>query len=287
MRALVLSGGGSKGQYHVGVVQHLVGDLGISYDLMCGVSVGALIATHLCQYPKGQEQEAARALAELFSGIENKDVWKHWFPFKFLHGLWQGGILNSKPLRKLIQKKLNLQHVKVSGRELRIGATSLNTGEYRIFTQHDSPLNDIVYASAAFPVAFEPIEIDGQWWSDGGIRSVTPIKSAIFAGADTIDVVMTSPRYSNPSFNPDPNALSVAMRTVELMSDQIIDDDLKKALLYNKLIEAGVEHEKRHISFNVIRPSSLVNENALDFNPEEAVAIQLRGRTDAQAVVLK
>lgn len=283
--ALVLSGGGAKGQYHVGAIQHLLGELGIKYDLVCGVSVGALIAAYLCQYPKGQEREASEALTRLFSSIENKDVWKHWIPFKYLHGLWKGGIMNSEPLMKTIERHLDPQKVRNSGRELRIGATSLSSGSYKIFTQHSVPLKDFIYASAAFPIAFSPKEIDGEYWSDGGIRTVTPIKSAIYAGATDIDVLMTSPEYSVPRFNPDPNTVEVALRTVELMSDQIVDDDLKKALLYNKLIEAGVEHEKRYINFRVIRPSGLVMENSLEFDKEEAKLVQLRGKIDAEQII--
>ena len=285
MRALVLSGGGSKGQYHVGVIQHLMGELGIQYDIICGVSVGALIAAFLCQFPLGQETEASKELTELFSGIENKQVWKHWFLVRYLAGLWKGGLMNSSPLKKTIDQNLDPKKIRNSGRELRVGAVSLNKGDYRIFTQHDVPIKDIVYASAAFPIAFEPIEMNGQWWTDGGIRTVTPIKSAIFAGADQIDVIMASPKYSIPRFNPNPNAIEVALRSVELMSDQIIDDDLKKALLYNKLIEAGIDHEKRFIEFNVIRPSGILNENSLEFIPREAKRMQLRGLLDSKRVI--
>lgn len=285
MRALVLSGGGSKGQYHVGVIQHLMGELGIQYDIICGVSVGALIAAYLCQYPKGQEAEASKELTELFSGIENKHIWKHWFLVRYFAGLWKGGLMNSKPLRNTINKYLDTDRIRNSGRELRVGAVSLNKGDYRIFTQYDMPLKKIIYASAAFPIAFEPIEIYGQWWSDGGIRTVTPIKSAIFTGATKIDVVMASPPYSIPRFNPDPNSVEVALRTIELMSDQIIDDDLKKALLYNKLIEAGVDHEKRYIEFNAVRPSEILNENSLEFLPKEAKVMQLKGLLDSKQVI--
>jgi NTE family protein len=284
MKALVLSGGGAKGQYHVGAMQHLMGTLGIQYDLIAGVSVGALIAAHACQYPLGAEKQASEDITELFSNIENKDVWKHWIPFRYLHGLWRGGIMDSRPLRETIDKHLDPEKVRESGRELRIGATSLNTGRYQIFDQNAVPLKDVVYASAAFPIAFPPKEIDGEYWSDGGIRTVTPIKSAIYAGADEIDVVMTSPAYSNPRFNPDPNTVEVALRTVELMSDQIIDDDLKKALLYNKLIAAGIDTEKRFIDFRVIRPSGQLMENSLEFDTKEAPVVQLRGRLDAQQV---
>src|ERR1700693_308620 len=56
-RALVLSGGGSKGAFEVGVLQRLMGDEQLDYDLLCGTSVGAINAAYLAQTPLGQPRE--------------------------------------------------------------------------------------------------------------------------------------------------------------------------------------------------------------------------------------
>ena len=52
-RALVLSGGGVKGAFQVGALMHSMGDLGRDYDIVCGVSVGALNAAGLCNVKRG------------------------------------------------------------------------------------------------------------------------------------------------------------------------------------------------------------------------------------------
>ncbi len=62
MRALVLSGGGAKGAYEVGALKYLLLDKETQYDIICGVSVGALNASFLSMYPLGQEKVAYQNL---------------------------------------------------------------------------------------------------------------------------------------------------------------------------------------------------------------------------------
>lgn len=286
MRALVLSGGGSKGQYSVGAIQHLMGVKGIQYDIICGVSVGALIAAYLCQFPKGEEAEAAEGLLALFSNVRNQDVWKHWKPFRYLHGLWKGGLTDSSPLRQTIKDKLDVERVRTAGRELRIGVTSLTSGLHHTFTQDAYNLAELVYASAAFPVAFEPSYFDKQWWSDGGIHTVTPVKAAIDAGATHVDVVLVAPCHAIPRVIPHPTTIQVAVRTIELMTDKMFDADIKLTILHNALVKALQEPDttKRYVHINVIRPQQFMTENSLDFNQLEAAIMRARGFRDASIV---
>src|SRR5437868_11989774 len=64
-RALVLSGGGSKGAFEVGVLQRLMGDERTDYDLLCGTSVGAISGAERAQTPLGQPREAAAKVRRL------------------------------------------------------------------------------------------------------------------------------------------------------------------------------------------------------------------------------
>jgi len=289
MRALVLSGGGSKGQFQVGALKHLLYDLGEQYDLLCGVSVGALVASFLAQYPLGQEKQAYKDLEELFSGVENKDIWKRWFPFGKLHGLpldfWpfskmkKSSFVNSKPLQELVGSKLNIKRIKKSGRQLIVGAVNLKTGEYNTFDQEHRPLSKAVLASSSFPAFFLPVLIQNDLWTDGGIRTVTPIKAAIDNGATEIDIIMCSPENVQQNFKRSPSAFDVAIRSIDIMMDQVIDDDLDKALLNNQI------EGKKKIKFKVIRPDFQLNEDSLNFNPKEAKKLQHLGYMKAVEVI--
>lgn len=288
MRALVLSGGGSKGQYHVGAVQALVCELRKAYDVYCGVSVGALVAAHLAQFPEREARQGADALAHLFSSIHTEDIYRHWFLVRELASLWKPAVFDASPLRKLISTHLDVDRVRASGKKLRIGATNLSNGSYHIFTEETPMLREAVYASAAYPVAFSPSHFNGSWWVDGGVRSVTPLESAFRLGATEIDVVMAFPPKSTRVFDPKPETIDVALRSVELMSDQIVEDDVKKATLYNRLLEAGVDcGTKEAAKLTIIRPSEPLDVNALHFDPADARRLQHRGFRDALEAATK
>ena len=276
-RALVLSGGGSKGPFHVGAVQRLIGELGIHYPILCGVSVGAMVAGFLAMYPKGDEAQAALELDRLFLSIRNRDVWKHWKFFRRAAALWKPSILNTAPLQELVKKRLDGKRIRDSGKKLRIGAVSLTKGNYQVFTEETVPLHLAILASSAFPGFFTPIHMADQWWTDGGVQHVTPIKSAIKAGATAIDVVITEPREASPGFNPDPDAPDVLLRSLELMVHQLTWADVKHARMINVLVEAGLAPGKRHVPIRVISPDSSLNGDSLNFDPEEAVTIAGHG----------
>ena len=124
MRALVLSGGGCKGAFQVGALQHLMVNLKKQYDVYCGVSVGAINCAHLAMYPKSEGVTAAMDLHELWKNLETKKVYKRWFPFGKLHALWKKSIYNSKPLKQMMHRELDKPRMRNSGCRLRISRCS-------------------------------------------------------------------------------------------------------------------------------------------------------------------
>jgi NTE family protein len=282
--AHVYSGGGSRGDYHIGFVRRRA-ELGDDPQVVTGVSVGALVAAFIAQYPVGQFPEAAKNLETLFDSVETSDIWKRWFPFGKLHGIHKPSFLNSEPLRELIDEKLDARAVNKSNRWLRIGATSLTSGQYKIFGGDFVPLKKAVEASAAFPAMFRPVRIGGEWYTDGGVRTVTPIQSAIDAGATHIHVCMTGPPNPSLEFDSDPSGIDVAFRAIDLMSEEIVAKDLKIAEMYNRLIDEHIDCDgKRRIEFTVTRPDSILNDNPLEWDAAKREEIQARGYHDAMAL---
>ena len=106
-RALVLSSGGSRGQFHVGAVKHLMGDLRQHYDIFAGVSVGALIAGFLAQYPKGAEDEAADGLVDLFTPLSSKHLYRPW-RMGLMSGFWKSSLYDASPLRELLRTAVDV-----------------------------------------------------------------------------------------------------------------------------------------------------------------------------------
>jgi NTE family protein len=251
MRALVLSGGGSKGAYEVGVIKALV-NKGCKWDVIAGISVGALNGTWMAMH--SDPVEGAQQLERFWLDIKNnKSIYKNWWCGP-LGSLFYGGAFNTQPLRKLIQKNLDTEKLQSSGIKLMIGSVSLTTGEYRIADNNTPDLDKWVMASSAFPLAFPPEHIDDQIWIDGGVRNV--VKA--YPEVDVIDVVVATNPDRLAAFGPNKakNALLIGSRCIDLMSDEIIKNDIIVV--------------DQHTKVNVYMPDvSMRLQHPLTFDPAE------------------
>lgn len=227
MKALVLSGGGSAGPFHLGALERLYA-LGHRYDMYVGVSVGALISSFLAMYPSGQETKGLLECRKLFLRVKNRNIWKHWSGGIFtsiLPWLNKHSLYNSSPLERLARKTLSEPALRASDKQLLVGAVSLTTGKYRVFDKSFPHITEAVLASASYPVFFKPIEIDGQLWSDGGLRNVTPIKAALDAGATEVHCVTCVPQERG--IWKGGGVLDVAGRALSLVMDEVVSGDLE------------------------------------------------------------
>jgi len=282
MRALVLSGGGARGAYQAGALKYLIGDLGLRYDILCGISVGALNCGFLSMFSKEKETDGLAELVNIWETISTEKVHKRWFPFGRLHCLWEKSLYNSKPLMDLVRSRLDLNIVRNSGKMVGVGAVSLSTGKFRMFTQNDDSFVDGVLASSSFPAFLTPIEIDGELWSDGGIKEVTPLQQAIDFGATEIDVIMCSPLKPSEAYNENDNTIDVAMRSIGVMNDEIMVNDIKMALMYNKLVSLGAAGDKRIINIKLIYPDSGLNIDSLVFDHDKIMNLINQGYEEAK-----
>jgi NTE family protein len=283
MRALVHSGGGAKGAYGVGALRHLLGNLQIQYDAYCGVSVGAINCAFLAQFASGQEKEAADQLVYLWSQIQTKDIYKRWWPFGAWHALWQTSMYDSSPLQQLIRKYIDLDKIRISDKKTSAGAVSLNSGKYTVFDQSSDHFIEAVIASASFPGMLMPVRFLDQLWSDGGIKEISPLKTAVDLGADTIDVIMTSPQTRIKKFIENPTTIDIMKRSIDLSSDKIMSNDIERMEMYNKLAEAGLTG-KKYVKINIIRPNHNLIENLLDFDPIKIREMMQIGFEDAHKI---
>jgi len=282
IRALVQSGGGAKGAYQVGVLHRWLHDEERHYEINAGTSIGAINALKLVQHKKGDEKKAWSELHDIWTGVSTPDVYKRWFPLGMIHGLWQPALYNSAPLRELIAAHVDRDKVLQSGKVLRMGAVSLDSGEYTLFDETTEDLVSAVLASASYPVFLLPIRIDGELYSDGGIRTVTPLKAAIDAGATEVDVIMTQTYPATWSPLKDPDAIDIAQRTLSIMTNEIVENDLKLAVRHNERIADGRGGPgRRHIPIRVVRPRTGLGCSSLDFDPEKIRRMIERGKADA------
>ncbi|MGZ6124362.1 MAG: patatin-like phospholipase family protein [Myxococcales bacterium] len=275
-RALVLSGGGSKGAFEVGVLQRLMGEEQIDYDLLCGTSVGAINAAYLAQTPLGQPREAAAKLRALWDTVSTDKVRRPWFPFREASAFWKTSVYDSEPLHQWIRAGLDANAVRASGRGLRVVSVSLGTGESFVADERTPDLAEWVIASSAFPVMLTPASIEGDLWTDGGLRTVTPLGEAIRAGADEADVVLCSdPFASSPFAIGDAHAIpQLLLRSIDIMNGEVSRADLRIAGLKNDLSQLRPEYRK--VKIRLFQPEAPLPFDSLDFDP-----VNLRKMIDA------
>jgi len=263
-----------------------------------------LNAVILAQGPKGGDglKEAFRHLNSIWENIKgNRDIRKNWMPLigPLLGLIHKDSYYNSKPLQNLVKKHVIEERVRESGRKLRIGAVAYGTGEYKVVTEETKELWKWVVASSAFPVFLTPIRIEGteqqkkendnELWLDGGVRRITPLNSAIEAGAEIIDVIVTAPikaRYLNPEEDwpgTKINMAKIAKRTIDLMINEIFARDLRLAHLYNRLFETDAAPDRRKIDINVFAPEDHLQVNSLDFDPDNIREMIEKGRAVARS----
>lgn len=277
MRSLVLSGGGNKGAAQAVVIKYLTNECKYKYNSIHGISVGALNGSFLSMF--SDDEEGANKLIDFWSSLKDKQVKKQWCPFGVVSALWKNSVYNSQPLINLVKSYLSLDKIRASGKKITVSAVSLTTGNYKVFSEKDDCFIDAVLASSSFPAMLNPIDIAGELYTDGGVKHITPLKEAIDAGATEIDMIICAPKQTTAKYNKKSNALKLASRTIDLMTDEIIEADLKKAQLYNEILLLKSSYDgKRFVKINVYRPINDLTEDSLDFSPETIKMLMEKGK---------
>lgn len=265
MKALVLSGGGAKGGYQVGVLKRWVEESADPYEpsIIIGTSIGNLNGGFVAQAPAGEFRHWVAKLEQLWLGIDTPDVYKKWF-FCEAAALWKWSVYNSQGARDIIDANIDPEALRGSGRKFRSVYVSWRTGEILVGTEQDDDIRDKMYASASFPVFFEPAVVGDELCTDGGLRDIAPIGLALEIGAKEIDVVLCSNPENSDDWHSDlPGVLPYALRCVDIMSTEILLNDVKMCLLKNKLPEYD------YVDLRVVEPTRPLGDS-FDFSPTES-----------------
>jgi len=285
MKALVLSGGGCKGAYQAGAILHLMNNLGLKFDIICGSSVGAINAAFLAQYPKENFQEACNDLVKFWLDLEQKQIYKNWFPFGRVHSLWKQSLYNSQPLENLIEEIIDVEKLKNSGVFLRVGTVSVNTGEYKVYNQRAINIKKAITASASFPPYFFPVKIEDDYEYDAGLREYTPIKAAIDAGAKEIYIISTEPK-DLPIINAKKlKTFGLFKRFINTLAYEVIVNDFNQLQKTNKDVLEGTRKDKRFVDCKLILPKEELVEDALNFNHKIITKLIQVGYNDSKEII--
>lgn len=268
MRALLLSGGGSRGAFQVGALKYLLEKEQDRpwYKVFYGSSIGAINAAFLSQFE--DPYKATSNLLQLWGPLNDNSFRKHWLPLGVLHGLWKTSFYDTKPLKWLLDEHLHPEAIRDAGNKLRIGATSLRTGRYRLFTEQCANLRDAVLAASAFPVLFPPVQIDNQLWVDGGFCNTNPLKTIIeVTGVSEIDIITALPLRS-PYYRDDPRStVSVAAQVFDTLIDEILNKDIARATKCNDdCSESQWKVGKRFVKLRIVKMDHSIPGHSVNFD---------------------
>ncbi|MHB8585804.1 MAG: patatin-like phospholipase family protein [Thermoplasmatota archaeon] len=278
MQALVFSGGGGRGAYELGVYKALVED-GYRPAILSGSSVGAITAAAICSGLTVSELETMWSDIGTVRVLRPRtDFWN--FP------RWTS-LVRFEPLERFLSEHIDIEKVRKSPTRLRVTAVDVNTGELAVFRNRDITIDHLL-ASAAIPILFPIVEIDGHAYWDGGIGTNTPIGPAIEAGATGVTAVLLSPVGATPLETPR-NLWDAITRTTEIQLLGALKEDIKKAEAVNRLIGRGLNDPRwRHVTFHIISPEKgLGITSILNFSGALARKYIARGHADGKAFLQK
>ncbi len=185
-RALVLSGGGARAVWEVGACQHLILERRYWFDVIAGVSAGAVNGAALAHAhdPPGLESELEHLRSVWFGVRGGRDIYQR-RPLGAL-GMVLGrssSLHDVGPLRRLLTREIDPPRVAASPVRLRIGYVDLLSRRYRTARNDHPALVDAVLASCALPLVFPPVPLWGgkELGVDGGVRGATPLADAVSA----------------------------------------------------------------------------------------------------------
>ncbi|HEY9730947.1 MAG TPA: patatin-like phospholipase family protein [Drouetiella sp.] len=284
-RALVLSGGGARGAYEVGVLKALK-EQGMEYDLAFGTSIGGINAAFYVQ-------DKIQRVEELWVSLKATDIFR--FPnIEQIRSIIRGsrwGLFDTSPLEELLYREMDLEKFKASSTKVGFLTTDLCTLETRMITTDDitsdKELIDILMASSALPILFPSRTLYGEgFWIDGGLVRNTPIQTAINMGAKEIHIVLVEAETDGvcPS-----NMMQVLARCADILLYASARDGIRLVHEYNKLVLSGqfdnAEADIEPLIIKVFQPSDKVNTGILGIDPLRSLRLIEQGYFEAMSLL--
>ena len=206
-KALILSGGGARGAFQVGVWKYLR-EINWTPDLICATSIGAINAAAI-----GSGMSVER-LANLWRTHNRSEIYRL-KTLRFLKSVLRGkplkSVLDAAPLRTMLTRNLNLEALRQSPIEIIISAVHLATGRLHLYDQAAIEIDHLM-ASSAMPILFPWQPIGGELYWDGGVMANSPLFIALEKKVEEIIVVLLSPVGHRPL--PPPASLREGLERV-------------------------------------------------------------------------
>lgn len=203
---LVLQGGGALGSYQAGVFESL-SKSGCGPDWVAGISIGAINAAIIAGNAPGDRLEKLKAFWTLvtsgwsFGRADGVEILRAlsgeanvglamtrgapgFFTPRAISPLLMASqgpealsFYDSSPLRGTLERLVDFDRINAQETRLSVGAVNIRTGNFTYFDNQRQRIGpEHIMASGALPPGLPPVEIDAEWYWDGGLVSNTPLE---------------------------------------------------------------------------------------------------------------
>jgi NTE family protein len=311
-----MGGGGARAAYQVGFLCYLARQFpDLKVPIVTGVSSGGINAAHLASH-HGSFAQAVRELVSLWERLTVEEVFRvdaaslTWIGLRWVFQLLSGGLggaanvrglVDTTPLRNYLSEVLHAVDGELTGiqynlalgrlKAVALSTSSYTTGQSLTWIQGQDLVDwkrpqrasqkavltiDHVMASSALPLFFPAIEIEDEYFGDGGVRLAAPLSPAIHLGAEKILAIST--RYNRTpeearlpdvtGYPPPAQVLGVLLNSVFL---DVLDQDALRLERLNGLLRKLPPEERdglRPVKLLVLRPSVDLGRLANEFEPQ-------------------
>ena len=306
---LALQGGGAHGAFTWGVLDRILEEPGLQIEGVSGTSAGAMNAAVLVHgHARGGVDGAREALEAFWRKTSDAARFSPFqrSPLDVLLGRWtldhsplfvaadlMSRVLSpydynpsgSNPLREILAETVDFAHLADSPIKLFVTATSVRTGRGRVFRNAElTP--EVLLASACLPTMFQAIEIDGDFYWDGGYAG-NPTITPLVRECDSQDTILVQINPIERAETPR-TARDILNRLNEVSFNAVLLKELRMIALLRRIAHKGQDESARWAAMRVHRITSAVMQDlgySSKLNAEWAFLAMLRdeGRKAAEA----
>lgn len=273
MRALVISGGGSKGAYAGGVAEYLIKEKGRTYDMFLGTSTGSLLIPHLALGKLDKINKVFTSVNQnhIFSVnpfVVRKRGDREFVSIDFLNSLWQFIRMKrtfgeSKALRRYLKKHFSYEEflqIRETKKEVVVTVSNLSKNQVEYKSIKDFTYDefcDWIWISCNYIPFMSLVKKNEFEYADGAFSCVVPIREAVLRGATEIDAIILESESMAYNKILGKNPFSLMISLFGHLTDQVERNDI----LIGKLAA-----KNRDVKLNLFYTPSKLTENSLIFN---------------------
>ncbi|QDO95344.1 patatin-like phospholipase family protein [Formosa sediminum] len=273
MRALVISGGGSKGAFAGGVAQYLIEQKKREYDIYLGTSTGSLLIPHLATGDLNK-------LYNIYTNVSQSDIFsvspfvqhkkgdREYVSINYFNSVLQfikrkRTFGESKSLKRNIKKNFTpteFNLIRKIKSDVVVTVTNLSKGKVEYKSIQECTYDEFcewIWISCNYIPFMSIATVNGYEYADGGYSCVVPIQEAINRGATEVDAVILESEQMQENKVLGQNPFSLMMNLFGHVVDQ---------LEYHDIVIGKLTAIQKNVKLNLYYTPTQLTENSLIFS---------------------